>query len=120
MVKISLPGGKEGGAEPASPCRPFPRVLYDRVCVRARLAAVCHLVVLVEAVGSPENSIAVGTWVLFEPFVELFLVAFPVKLALESSVAGRARVRLFRSRGWRWLWRLEDWRRWGLLMLLLL
>lgn len=86
-----------GGTESASPGPPLHHVLDDGIGVRASLAAMGGLVVLVESVRTPEALVAVGARVFPPSLVELLFVSFPVKLALESLVAGGAPVAGFRD-----------------------
>ena len=92
MLVVLLQLAVHSGAEAATPSPPLHHVLDDGVRVRARLAAVGRLVVLVEGVGAPEALVAVGARVLAPALVELLLVPFPVELALERLVARRAPV----------------------------
>lgn len=67
-------------------------IAHHPIRVRACRAAVGVLVVLIERIGSPEDPIAVGTRIALISLVELVLVSFPVKLALESNVTKGAPV----------------------------
>lgn len=87
VVDVPVHGRQERGAEAARPRALLTRVLDDFVGVRARLAVVPRLVVLVECVCAPEDPVAVWARILLVPFVELVLVPLPVKLALEFGVA---------------------------------
>lgn len=51
-----------------------------------------RLVVLIEGVGTPEHTIAVGTRVLLVTLVKLILMSLPVKLPLEFGVTTKSLV----------------------------
>lgn len=87
MIDVTVHGWQKGGTESASPCSLFPRVLDDLVSMRARLAVVACLVMLVESVRSPEYTVAVRTRILLVSLVKFILVPLPVELSLELGVA---------------------------------
>lgn len=101
VVDVLLELAVQGGAEAAAPGPPLPQVLDDGLGVRARLAPVGGLVVLVERVGAPEALVAVRARVLSRSLVELLLVPLPVELPLEGLVTGRAPELCFRRQGCR-------------------
>lgn len=92
MVEIPIAAGKKTSAKSAGPCCFALCVAHHPIRVRACRAAVGVLVVLIERIGSPEDPIAVGTRIALISLVELVLVSFPVKLALESNVTKGAPV----------------------------
>ena len=89
VLDVALAGRVERRAEAAGPVLAFAEKLDHLVGMGAGLAAVALLVVLVERVGAPETAVAarLGARVLPPSLVELVLVALPVVLALEASLA---------------------------------
>src|SRR5689334_4410423 len=74
------------------PCRFLLRILHDTFGMRAGCTPMGVLVVLVEGIRAPKNTVAVWTGVALVAFVKLILVPLPVKLALEGDVAEGAPV----------------------------
>ena len=75
----------------STPIRPpLPHGLHDHLSMRARLAAVSRLMVLVEGVGAPEALVTAIAGILARAVVELFLVSLPIEFALECLIARRA------------------------------
>lgn len=85
---MALAGRVEGGAEAARPVLALSEELDHLFGVRASLASVALLVMLVERVGSPEAAVTsrFGTRILAPALVKLILVALPVVLALEAGL----------------------------------
>lgn len=90
MIKVTVPAGEKGGAESTGPGSLALRVFDDVVGMGACGTAMCILVMLVEGVGAPKNTVAARAGIALIPLVEFILVSLPVKLALESHVAKRA------------------------------
>lgn len=67
MVKVSLKRWQEGRTEATTPGTLALRVAYHLVGVRASFAVVARFVVLVERVGTPKDSVAVGARIFFIP-----------------------------------------------------
>ena len=90
VVDVLLELPVQRGAKPTAPCFPLLRIPHYRLSMRTRLAPVSTLVVLIKRIGPPETLIAIRTWVLPPPLVELLQVPLPVELPLERLIARRA------------------------------
>ncbi len=87
VVNVPLKLAVQRGTESAAVCPSLPHRLHDHLGVRARLATVGGLVMLIKGVGAPEALVAAVAGVFARAVVELFLVPLPIKLALECLVA---------------------------------
>lgn len=96
VFDVPFPRRVKRSAEAARPVLPLPQIFHNLFRVRAGLAAVGRLVVLVERVGAPETPVAprFRARILLPPLVELLLVALPIVLPLEPGFAGRAPVEI--------------------------
>lgn len=88
VFDVALAGRVKGRAEAARPVLALSEELDHLFSVRASLASVALLVMLVERVGSPEAAVTsrLGTRILAPALVKLILVALPVVLALEAGL----------------------------------
>lgn len=87
VVDVPIHGWQESGAKAAGPGALLARVLDDLVGMGAGFAVMARLVVLVEGIGAPEHSVAVGAGIFLVSLVEFILVSLPVKFSLELGIA---------------------------------
>ena len=87
VINVLLELPVQRSTEPAAPCLSLLRVPHHTFGMRACLAPVGALVVLIKRVGSPEALVAVGTRVFSPSLVKLLQVPLPVELSLECLIA---------------------------------
>jgi hypothetical protein len=92
VLDVSFASRMKGRTETASPVLALTQESHHLLGVRARLATMALLVMLVERVGTPEAAIAPRLRArIFPPaFMELVFMALPIVFALEARLTRRA------------------------------